>query len=198
MILYYAPGACSLACHIAMVEAGLSHRLVKVGRDRRTEDGQDFNTVNPKGYTPALDLVDGTILTENLAILAYIAYIAEASGQLLAKEGLARWRALEATAFMTSEIHSHFKPFFRPESTPSEKDKAGQVLLMRFGSIDALLGDKAFLVGEQMTIADAYLFVMLTWAGAMRITVSTRLADYLARMKERPSIIKALSEEGLS
>jgi len=192
MILYYAPGACSLACHIAMVEAGLSHRLVKVGRDRRTEDGQDFNTVNAKGYTPALDLGDGTILTENLAILAYIA---EASGQLLAKEGLARWRALEATAFMTSEIHTQFKPFFRPESTPSEKDKAGQV---RFGSIDALLGDKAFLVGEQMTIADAYLFVMLTWAGTMCMTVSTRLADYLARMKERPSIIKALREEGLS
>ena len=195
MILYYAPGACSLACHIAMVEAGMSHRLVKVGRDRRTDDGQDFNTINAKGYTPALDLGDGTILTENLAILTYIA---EASGQLLAKEGLARWRSLEATAFMTSEIHSHFKPFFRPESTPSEKDKAGTVLLMRFGTIDALLGDKVFLVGEQMTIADAYLFVMLTWASAMGVAVSKRLAAYLARMKERPSIIKALSEEGLS
>ena len=97
MILYYAPGACSQACHIALIEAEIPHSLVKVGRDRRTADGRDFNLINGKGYTPALDLGDGTILTENLAILAYIA---EKSGKLLAKEGLERWRTLESTAFM--------------------------------------------------------------------------------------------------
>lgn len=195
MILYYAPGACSQACHIALIETGMAYRLVKVGRDKQTEDGRDFNTINPKGYTPALDLGDGTILTENLAILAYLA---EQSGQLLAKDGLERWRALEATAFMTTELHRNFIPFFYPESTQPEKDKSGQALARRFATIDEQLGEKTFLVGAQMTIADAYLFVMLSWAAMMGIAVSQRLGNYLARMKDRPSIIKALADEGLS
>ena len=195
MILYYATGACSQACHIALAEAGLAYRLVKVGRDKQTDDGRDFNTINSKGYTPALDLGDGAILTENSVILAYIA---DKSGKLLAKDGLDRWRALEATAFMTTEIHANFKPFFHPDSTQLQKDKAGQALLTRFGTIDELLGDKTFLVGEQMTIADAYLVVMLTWATAMGIAVPEKLGSYLARMKEMPSVSKALHEEGIA
>jgi glutathione S-transferase len=132
MILYYAPGACSQACHIALVEANLPHRLVKVGRDRRTEDGRDFNAINAKGYTPAFDLGDGTILTENLAILAWIA---DKSDSLLAKDGLERWRALEATAFMTTEIHRGFTPFFR-DGTDREKEQARQILFTRFGTLN--------------------------------------------------------------
>jgi glutathione S-transferase len=195
MILYFAPGACSQACHIALIEAGMSYRLVKVGRDKQTDDGRDFKTINPKGYTPALELDDGTILTENLAILAYIA---DESGQLLAKGGLDRWRALEATAFMTTEIHGNFRPFFYPDATEAEKDKAGKMLAMRFATIAEQLGDKMFLVGEHMTIADAYLFVMLTWAAMMGIAVSERLVAYSARMKRAPSVARALAEEGLA
>ncbi|WP_414447865.1 glutathione S-transferase C-terminal domain-containing protein [Burkholderia sp. 22PA0099] len=194
MILYYAPGGCSQACHIALIEAGLPHRIVKTGRDRRTEDGQDFNLINPKGYTPALDLGDGTILTEGLVILAYIA---ETSGKLLAAGGLARWKALEATAFMSTEIHRHFLPFFRG-GTQQEKEQAEQALLTRFDTIGTLLGDKPFLIGEQMTIADCYLFVMLSWAVMMGVALPRHLADHLARMKEWPSVIKTLGKEGLS
>jgi len=193
MILYYSPGGCSQACHIALIEAGMPHRIVKTGRDRRTEDGQDFNFINAKGYTPALDIGDGTILTEGLVILAYIA---ETSGKLLASSGLARWRALEATAFMSTEIHRHFAPFFRGGTT-QEKEQATHTLLMRFGTISNQLGDKPFLVGEQMTIADCYLFVMLSWAVMMGVALPRHLSDHLARMKHLPSVIKMLSEEGL-
>lgn len=194
MILYYAPGGCSQACHIALIEAGIPHQIVKTGRDRRTEDGRDFNLINAKGYTPALDLGDGTILTEGLVILTYIA---ETSGKLLASSGLARWRALEATAFMSTEIHRHFTPFFRGGTT-QEKEQATQTLLMRFDVISTLLRDKPFLIGEQMTIADCYLFVMLSWAVMMGISLPRDLGEQLARMKEWPSVREALRAEGLS
>jgi glutathione S-transferase len=85
MNLYYAPAACSLADHIALIEADVRFKLIRVGRDKQTEDGRDFTSINPKGYTPALELDDGTILTENLTILLYIA---ETTGKLLAKDGL--------------------------------------------------------------------------------------------------------------
>lgn len=193
MILYYFPGGCSQACHIALIEGGLPHQLVKVGRERRTEDGQDFNLINGKGYTPALELDDGTVLTEGLAILVFIA---EQSGQLLAKEGLARWRALEATAFMSTEIHRNFIPLFRGGSE-QEKAQAAQTLLMRFGTLSEQLGEREFLVGTQMTIADCYLFIMLCWAARMGVAVPPRLDGYLTRMKQIPSVAKALVAEGL-
>ncbi len=122
MILYYAPGACSLADHIALIEAGLPYKLVSVGRDKRTDDGRDFRTINPKGYTPALELDDGTILTENLAVLTYIAHLA---GRLLPEDEIVRWRALEATSFMTTEIHGNFRPFFHG-APQAEKNTARQ------------------------------------------------------------------------
>jgi glutathione S-transferase len=193
MILYYAPGACSLANHIALIEVGLPHKIVSVDRDKRTGDGRDFRTINPKGYTPALELDDGTILTENLAILAYIAHRA---GELLPEDGLVRWRALEATSFMTTEIHGNFKPFFYG-ATPAEKDKARQGLDRRFATIAEQLGDKPFLVSDRMTIADPYLFVMLTWATMFGVEMSERLSGYLARMKKMPSVARALAVEGL-
>ena len=194
MILYYAPGACSQASHIALNAAGISHRLVKVDRERRTDHGRDFNLINNKGYTPALDLGDGTILTENLAILAYIA---AHSGKLMPKEGLAHWRVLEALAFMTTEIHRGFMPFFRG-GTDEEKAQAAETLALRFGTLDDQMGDQPFLLGEQMTIADCYLFVMLSWAVMMGVAVPSRLTAYLARMKDVPAVAKTLAAEGLA
>jgi glutathione S-transferase len=194
MILYYAPGACSQAAHIALNAAGIPHRVVKVDRDRCTKDGRDFNLINSKGYTPALDLGDGVILTENLAILAYIA---DQSNTLMPKAGLAYWRVLEAVAFMTTEIHRSFIPFFRG-GTNEEKAQAAQMLVVRFGTIDEQMGDQPFLMGEQMTIADCYLFVMLSWAVMMGVALLTRLTAYLARMKDVPSIAKTLAVEGVA
>lgn len=198
MILYQVPGACSLADHIALIEAGLPYELVGVVGSReqkRTSDGRDFLSVNPKGYVPVLQLDDGTVLTENLAILAYIG---DARGSLLPKEGLPRWRVLEAVSFMTTELHGNFKPFFYPDATPAEKDRARHQLVRRFGTLSEQLGERAFLVGDGMTIADAYLFVMVMWAGMHGIELPSNLSGYFARMKQAPSVAKALAEEGLA
>lgn len=195
MILHYVAGACSLADHIALIDAGLSYKLVRLDRDKRTEDGRDYLTINPKGYVPALELDDGTVLTENLAILAYIAH---QGGTLLPEDGIPRWRALEATAFMTSELHSNFKPFFYPDATQAEKDKARRFLDKHFATLAKQLGDGPFLLGSRMTFADPYLFVMLLWAANHGIEVSERLTTYVARMKQVPSVAQALVEEGLA
>jgi glutathione S-transferase len=195
MILYYAPGGCSLADHIALLETGLPHTLVSVGRNRRTEDGRDFSAINPKGYLPALELDDGTILTENLAILAYIA---DQAGTLLPKDGIDRWRTLEATEFMTTEFHGSFRAFFQHDATQAQRAKARRLLVKHFATIAEQLGDRPFLVGDRMTIADPYLVVMLMWAGKNEIEVPERLTDYLARMKKMPSVARALADEGLS
>jgi glutathione S-transferase len=195
MSLYYAPGGCSLADHIALIEAGLPYTLVKVGRDKRTEDGREFSMINPKGYLPALELDDGTILTENLAVLVYIAHQA---GALLPADGVDRWRALEAVSFMTTEFHPNFRPFFHEDATQTERAKARQLLVRHFATIAGQLGDRRFLVGDRMTIADPYLVVMLMWAGKNEIEAPERLTGYLAQMKTMPSVAKALADEGLS
>jgi glutathione S-transferase len=195
MKLFYVPGACSLSNHIALIEAGLPYELVTIDREKRTTDGRDFRAINPKGYVPTLELDDGTVLTENLAILAYVAHQA---GALMPAEGLPRWRVLEATAFMTSEVHGNFKPFFYADSTQVEKDKARRKLVQHFATLAAQLGDRAFLVGERMTIADAYLFVMLRWAAHHEIEVPKQFESYSVRMKQLPSVARALAEEGLA
>ena len=194
MILYYAPGACSLADHIVLVEMGLSYKLVSINREKRTEHGRDFLAINPRGYVPALELDDGTVLTENLAILAYIA---RQSDTLLPAEGIARWRALEATSFMATEIHGNLKPFFKNLPTP-EKERARGMLVKHFASIAEQLGDKPFLLGDRMTIPDPYLFWALRWAPIHGIELPERLQAYFARMKEVSSVAQALVEEGLA
>lgn len=194
MNLFYHPGACSLAVHIALVETGMSYQLVSITRDKRTSDGRDFMKINPKGFIPALERDDGTVLAEALAILVYIAHQA---GTLLPEEGPVRWAALEATSFMTTEVHGNFKPFWK-DATQPEKDNAREMLVKHFTTIAEQLGDRPFLLGDQMTIADPYLFVMLMWAAKHGIEVSDRLQTYFARMKQMPSVAQALAEEGLA
>jgi glutathione S-transferase len=195
MILYYVPGACSLADHIALIEAGLPYQLTSIDRAKRTADGRDFLAINPKGYVPTLELDDGTLLTENLAILVYIA---EQRGTLLPKQGIARFRALEATSFMTTEIHGNLKPFFRVDAGPEEKSRAQQQLLRHFALLAAQLGEQPFLLGDRLTIADPYLFWALRWAPIHGIALPERLRTYYARMLQLPSVRQALAEEGLS
>jgi glutathione S-transferase len=194
MNLFYHPGACSLAVHIALAETGMSYQLVGITRDKRTSDGRDFMKINPKGFVPALELDDGTVLAEALAILVYIAH---RTGTLLPEDGLVRWRALEACSFMTSELHGNFKPFWK-NAAREEKDKARQMLVKHFATIAEQLGDRLFLVSDRMTIADPYLFVMLMWAAKHGIEVSEWFKNYFACMKAVPSVALALAEEGLA
>jgi glutathione S-transferase len=194
MNLIYFPGACSLADHIALIEAGLPYKLISINRDKQTDDGRDFLAINPKGYVPALELDDGTVLTENLAILCYIA---TQSGKLLPKYGMTHWRALEALSFMTSEIHGALAPFFK-DLPATEKDRSCQLLVKHFASVADQLDDKPYLLGEQMTIADPYLFWLLRAAPISGVELPKRLQVYFARMQEMPSVAQALAEEGLA
>jgi len=195
MKLYYAPGACSLADHIALIEAGLPYDLAKVDlKTKQTEDGGDFTAVNPKGYVPTLALDDGGILTENIAVLTYIA---ETSGKLMPSAMLPRIRVLEALSFVSTELHKSFRPFFNPAASDAERDEARALLEKRFAAIDAMLDHHGFLLGDQPTIADCYLFVMLTWARKNGIEVPERVQGFFDRFRQRASVTRALAEEGL-
>lgn len=193
MNLIYYPGACSLADHIALIETGLSYRLISIDHGKKTEDGRDFLSINPKGYIPTLELEDGTILTENQVILTYIA---ETSGKLLPRDGIVRWRALEALAFMSAEIHSRYNPFFRNFSE-LEKERAREKLAQAFAILADQMGDKKFLVSDEMTIADCYLFWVLMAAPRSGVELPEALRRFFEHMRALPSVIRALAEEGL-
>lgn len=194
MKLYLAPGACSLAGHIALHEAGIDFERVSVDlRARRTGDGRDFATINPKGYVPALELDDGQLLTENVAILDWIA---GRSPQLGAPGEMGRSRLLETLAFVSTEIHKQFSRVFRP-SGDAEKEQALDRIDQRFAYIAERLNGN-YLLGGGMTVADAYLYVMLRWAQEKGRGVPEALKPYKARLEARPAVRQALEHEGLA
>ena len=194
MKLYYSPGACSLAAHIVAIEGGLDVALEKVDlKTHRTESGVNFMTINAKDYVPALALEDGALLTENTAILPYLG---DRTG-LMPAEGLARYRVLEWLGYITSELHKAFTPLFHGGSE-HEKTEAREQILLRLGFIeDALTGD--WLMGDQFSVADPYLFVILRWSRTLHLDLSSmpHLLAFKARMETRPAVQKALAEEGL-
>lgn len=195
MILYYSPGACSLADHIALHEANLAFDRVRVDlKAQRTEDGDDYGQINPKGYVPALRLDDGQVLTENIAILSWIA---DQDADPAAAGELGRYRLLESLAYISTEIHKAFKPFFSPASSQADKDAAGQQIGKRLKLIGDNL-DSDYLKGAQVSVADAYLFVMLMWAQKQGLTLPGALPAYFERMKARPAVRLALEHEGLA
>lgn len=194
MKLYYAPGACSLADHIALHEAGLDFEHVRVNLKTKTaDDGSDFATLNPKGYVPVLVLDDGDVITENVAILDWIAGNAP---RLVPRVKLARTRLLEALAFISSEVHKNFAPFFKGASD-DEKAAATKQLQRRFATLADQMGDNDYLFGDEPTVADCYLFVMTMWAGKNDIALPGALADFRERMKARPAVATALQHEEL-
>jgi glutathione S-transferase len=195
MKLYYAPGACSLADHIALHEAGLKFDRVQVDlKTRRTADGGDFTQINPKGYVPALQFDSGQVLTENIAILSWISDQAPALGP---KGPMARYRLLEMLAFISTEIHKGFKPFFKADATDADRQAAREQIGKRLSFLaDQMTSD--FVLGDLMSVADAYLFVMLMWSGKNGIEVPASLAAYVERLKARPAVRLSLEHEGLA
>jgi glutathione S-transferase len=201
MKLYYMPGACSLAANIALREASLKFDLVKVDRQtKRAADGLDFNEVNPKGYVPALTLDSGETLTENVAVLQYIADRNPAAKLAPAAGTMERYRLVEWLAFITSEIHKGFGPLFRKDAPDDTKNYARQNIATRAGWLNSNLGARSFLMGEQFTVADAYLFVVLGWGARVGIDLAQwpQLQGLVARVGARPNVIEALKSEGLA
>jgi glutathione S-transferase len=200
MQLYYSPGACSLASHITLREAGLPVELKKTDtKTKKLEDGSDYFAVNSKGAVPALRLDDGQVLTEGPAILQYLAD-QKPESKLVPKAGtLERYRVLEWLNFITSEVHKGFSPLFNPAADPKVKEYTTQNLEKRFDWINKQLAGKQYLTGEQFTIADAYLFVVANWSNFVGIDLGRwpALKAFVERVAARPKVQEALAAEGL-
>ena len=194
MKLYLTPGACSLADHIALHEAGLEFDRIRVDlRTKRTVDGRDFREVNPKGYVPALVLDDGQLLTENVAILCWAA---ERDPKLAPGGAMGRIRLVEMLAFIATELHKPFVRHFFPTSD-AEKQVAEDAIRRRLGFVAGRLqGD--YLFGSECSVADAYLYVMLRWARMQTLDLPEPLPAFADRMEARPAVRLALQHEGLA
>lgn len=201
MKLYYKPGACPMASHIALLEAGETFELEMVDTDTgRTEHGADYKAINPEGYVPALELDDGAILTEGPAILQFIADSHPQSGLAPAPGTLARARVQETLNWTGTELHKAFGPLFRNGASDAEKTRARAAVGRKFNHIEALLSDgRTWLVEDRFSIADAYLFVVANWANFKEISLADwpNLAAFVARAAERPTAQSAMRAEGL-
>jgi glutathione S-transferase len=202
MKLYYSPGACSLSPHIVLREAGLPFDLVKVDtKTKKTEQGEDFSAINPKGYVPTLQLDNGQRLTEGPAIVQYLADQVPEKKLAPANGTLERARLQEWLNFITSELHKGFSPLFMPTTPEDYKSIAQQALIRRLTFVDQSLSSakKPFLLGDTFTVADAYLFTVANWAGFIGLDVKslTALAEFQGRVRERPAVAAALRAEGL-
>ena len=200
MKLYFSPGACSLASHIALLEAGLDFSAERVDlRSKQTAGGVDFTTIASKGYVPALQLNDGAVLTEGPAIMQYVADQAP-SGQLAPANGtLERYRVIEWLNFISTELHKSFSPLFRPTSTEDMEEAARTTLRTRLGWLATQLEGRDYLMGSQFGIADAYLFTVLGWTGHVQFDLSPWpvLSAFTQRVGARPAVQAALRAEGL-
>ena len=200
MKLFYAPGACSLSPHIALLEAGLEATLVKVDtKAHKTEAGGDYYAVNSKGYVPLLELDDGDRLTEGPAIVQYIADLNPKAKLAPAAGTMARYHLQEWLNFITAELHKQFSPLFQA-TTPAEfKETIKEKIGKRFDWVSEQLKGKDYLMGDTFTVADAYLFTMLTWTKHVGIDLARWpvLTAYKARVAARPKVREAMIAEGL-
>ncbi len=197
MKLYYTPGACSLAAHIVAEEEELGLDYEKVDlKSHRTETGRDFYLINPKGYVPTLELDDRTVLTENVAILPFLADRRPDLGLAPPPDSMDRVRLLEWLGFITTELHKSFGPLFHKSAGASE---AKNKIEKRLSLIDGKLAGVDYLMLGRFTVADAYLFVMLTWCGKFGIELQhfAELDAYHDRILARSAVQKAMGDEGL-
>ncbi|MEP3247547.1 MAG: glutathione transferase GstA [Sneathiella sp.] len=202
MKLYYKPGACSLASHIALNEIGASFTLDKVDTDAKTtEDGGDFLRVNPDGYVPALELASGDIVTEGAAILQYLADQNPESALAPASGTLERARVQQHLNYVASELHKAFGPFFSGKELSAEQRAAAEEnVSKKLSHFEAVLNDgRDYLLGETFTVADSYLFVVTNWTNFVGLDLSPwpKLQAFLGRVAARPAVQTALKSEGL-
>jgi glutathione S-transferase len=199
MKLYYSPGACSQAPHIALNELGLPYEAVKVDLTKHTlRDGTDFREINPKGYVPVLELDDGTRLTEVGVLLQYLAD--QKPGTIAPVFGtLARWRLMEWLNFISTEVHKGFGPLWNPNTPAEVRERTVQALGNRFTFLAKTLGHQPYLTGEAFSVADAYLWVILNWADYHKVDLAPwpALQQFRQRVAARPAVLATLKAEGL-
>ncbi|MFL6816124.1 MAG: glutathione transferase GstA [Alphaproteobacteria bacterium] len=200
MKLYYSPGACSLSPHIALLEAGLPYDLVKVDlRAKKLENGDDYLKVNPKGQVPALGMDNGELLTEGPVIVQMIADKAAGKNLAPSRDSAERYKLQEWLNFITTELHKNFGPMFSPVLADDAKAFFKDRVMGKFKYLEGALAGRDYLMGKQFTVADGYLFTMLSWADRMKFDLSAlpNLLAYKARVAARPKVQEALTKEGL-
>jgi glutathione S-transferase len=200
MKLYHSPGACSLAVHIALREAGQAFDLHKVDlATHRLADGSDYHAINPRGYVPLLELDDGSRHTEVAALLQFIGDL-EPSRRLLPAGGLDRLAVVERLAFVATELHKVFSPWlWNAQAAESTKQAVRDKLALRFAELDRHFADHDWLALDRFTVADAYAFTIVNWANFLHIDLkpTPNLRAYLERVAARPAVQAALVAEGL-
>jgi glutathione S-transferase len=200
MKLYFSPGACSLSPHIVLLEAGLPFEKVKVDSKTKTmEGGGDYKTINPLGYVPALQLDDGTVLTEGPAIVQYIADKVPDKKLAPANGTMERTRLQLWLNFITSELHKSFSPLFNPSMPEEAKRIFRERLATRFAHLDKHLAQNDYLMGKEFSVADAYLYVVSNWASRVDVDLSAfkNVLAYRKRVGARPAAQTAMKAEGL-
>ncbi len=200
MKLYYSPGACSLSPHIALLEAGLPYDLVKVDlKAKKLENGDDFLAINPKGQVPTLVLDSGEVVTEGPVIVQMIADKVSARNLAPARDSAERYKLQEWLTYINSEVHKSFGPIFSPVLADDAKAFFKDRVMGKFKYIDGALAGNDYLMGKQFTVADGYLFTMLSWAERMKFDLAAlpNLLAYKARVGARPAVQAALTKEGL-
>lgn len=199
MRLYATPGTASLAPQIILREAGLAHETVRLGvKDKKLSDGRPFTSLSPKGYVPALELDDGSILTEGPAILLYIADLRPELGLAQGEGPMARYRIIEWLSFIASELHKSYTPLF-VRGVPEDWKAAAQASIeRRLAWIAGELAAREWLV-ERFGVADAYLFTVLNWTQFTAIVIDQwpSLEAYLKRVAARPAVHAALLADGM-
>ncbi len=200
MKLYYSAGACSLSPHIALEESGLAYEAVPAPtKTKQLPDGSDYRRLNPLGYVPYLVLDDGTGLREGPAIVQYIADQAPDKRLAPANGTLARYQLQSWLNFIGTEIHKTFSPLFNPAMPEEAKQLNKDKLRERLQWVDGELAGKQYLMGEDFTVADGYLFTVTNWAQPMQIDLSgfKNLVAYRERVAARPAVQAAMKAEGL-
>lgn len=198
MKLYYLPGSCSLASHIALREVGAAFDLERIDAANKSAD---FLALNPKGYVPALTLDDGDLLTENAAILQFIADTKPAAALAPAAGSRERTRLQEHLNYVGTELHKSFGPLFRADSSEAEKEAAKKKVALKFDYVEKLLSDgRQYLMGDSFSVADIYLFVIANWTGPTGIGLDSwpNIAAFQQRIAGREAVQAALKAEGLA
>ena len=200
MKLFFSPGACSLAPHIVLREAGLAFTLEKVDLAKHvTAGGADYYGVTQKGQVPLLQLDDGALLSEGPVITQYVADLAGRKDLAPAAGTLPRYRVMEWQNYITSELHKSFAPLFSPDFDDTAKGQHKALLRKKFEWVNSRLSDTPFLTGDGFTAADAYLFTVANWARHVALDLAdlSHLQRFLARVAERPAVREAMKAEGL-
>ncbi|GLU32497.1 glutathione transferase GstA [Trinickia caryophylli] len=201
MKLYYSPGACSLAVHIALVEAGIPFDAIKVDlKTHQLASGEDYRAISPRGYVPLIELDDGSRHTEAAALLQYVGDL-DARGLLMPRIGtVPRLAVIEWLTFVSTELHKTFSPWlFHEEVHASARELALARLHARFSELDEVLASRDYLSGSEFTVADAYCFTVVNWSRPLKIDLASypNLKAYMTRVSKRPKVRETLIAEGL-